>query len=221
MYCIIGGVLIGGRLGYVLLYAPMMLIRHPLELFCIWHGGMSSHGGFAGVTLSLLLFAKRQRIAFSSLADVAASVAPLGIFLGRIANFINGEVYGRVTSAPWGIIFPRSVPAGYGEFVLPRHPSQLYEALLEGVLLFCYCQLRFWKGKFRPGQLAGEFLIFYSIVRIFCEFFREPDAPTILSLSAGQFYSLFLLALGLGYYLLTRKMTANGAASPSQKPHNP
>jgi phosphatidylglycerol:prolipoprotein diacylglycerol transferase len=200
MTSIIIGVLAGGRVGYIIFYDFQSFLENPLLLFRVDQGGMSSHGGFIGVTLALLWFAKKQKVGFLPLGDVAVSLAPLGLMLGRIANFINGELWGRVTTVSWAVIFPQS-PRNFNESLQvygpqPRHPSQLYEAFLEGALLFAYTQWRFWKTKTPAGQIGGEFLLAYGILRIFGEMFREPDASLLLGLSRGQFYSLFLIAIG-------------------------
>lgn len=189
------GVMIGGRLGSFLLYHPGELVSDPLSLFRVWEGGMASHGGMVGVAVALVLFARAQKIPFMHLADLVTSAAPLGLFFGRIANFINGELWGRPTRVAWAVIFPAS-PMPH----LPRHPSQLYEAGLEGALLFAYMQWRFWRGdtiKRAPGRLTGEFLIAYAVVRAIGETFREPDAGLILGLTRGTFYSVFLVGAGV------------------------
>jgi phosphatidylglycerol:prolipoprotein diacylglycerol transferase len=195
------GVVIGGRLGYLVLYDRATLVHRPWEIVCLWHGGMASHGGFVGVAIALFLLSRSRNIPLLPMLDFSASVAPLGICLGRIGNFINGEVYGRPTTLPWGVIFPRSAP--FPDFptalLTPRHPSQLYEAFLEGLLLFALIQWRQWKMRrsAMPGQLSGEFLIAYALLRVLCECFREPDAPLILCLTAGQFYSIVLCVAGV------------------------
>ncbi|MDR2663944.1 MAG: prolipoprotein diacylglyceryl transferase [Puniceicoccales bacterium] len=200
------GAMAGGRIGYALLYGIPGLREDPLELLRVWHGGMASHGGFFGVLLALLLFSRKCSIPLGATADLVSSLAPIGFFLGRIANFINGEVYGRVSSLPWAVIFPGAEPTLPLERILPRHPSQLYEALLEGLLLFLFCQLRFWRRPpLRPGRLCGEFLVTYALLRFAVEFFREPDAPTILGLSRGQFYSIALLIAALPFLLPRRR----------------
>ncbi|MDR0340393.1 MAG: prolipoprotein diacylglyceryl transferase [Puniceicoccales bacterium] len=202
------GVMIGGRVGYALLYGIPGVRTDPVELLRIWHGGMASHGGFFGVLVALILFSRSRAIPLRSLADVASSLAPVGFFLGRLANFINGEVYGRVSSLPWAVIFPQSALGLPLEQIPPRHPSQLYEALLEGLLLFLYCQLRFWRRPpLRLGRLCGEFLLTYALLRFLVEFFREPDAPLILNISRGQFYSLILLLGSLFFFLAPRRRT--------------
>ena len=200
IFSMVLGVMIGGRLGYVILYAWPDFIRNPLIALKIWEGGMSSHGGFIGVALALWWRARRQSVSILRLGDLLCSVAPFGLMLGRIANFINGELWGRVSHAPWAVIFPHSASVGTPvELIAPRHPSQLYEAFLEGLLLFAYCQWRFWrtKARMRPGRLSGEFLTLYGVVRILGEQFREPDASLILGMSRGIFYSIFLALAGL------------------------
>ncbi|MDR1665501.1 MAG: prolipoprotein diacylglyceryl transferase [Puniceicoccales bacterium] len=184
------GLLLGGRLGYVLLYESSYFRRFPQKIFSIWEGGMASHGAFVGISLALWLFGRRHHFSLLSLGDLTVTLAPVGIFLGRIGNFINGELYGRVTTVPWGIIFSDK----------PRHPSQLYEAFGEGLLLFFYTQYRLWETPVvfkRPGSLAAEFLTLYGLVRMICEIFREPDAALLYGLSRGQFYSLFCVIIGV------------------------
>jgi phosphatidylglycerol:prolipoprotein diacylglycerol transferase len=194
------GVLIGGRLGYFLLYDFDLLVHQPLVLLRVWEGGMSSHGGFIGGVLALWWFARRNGLSFLHLGDVVATTVPVGLLLGRIANFINGELWGKVTRVPWAVIFPKSASDGMpAAHILPRHPSQLYEAALEGALLLAFLQWRFWKSdvvRTQPGRLSGEFLVAYAVVRTAGEIFREPDAPLILGLSRGTFYSIFLLLAG-------------------------
>jgi phosphatidylglycerol:prolipoprotein diacylglycerol transferase len=188
------GVMIGGRLGSFLLYHPEHLLSDPLSLLRIWEPGMASHGGMLGVAIALAWFARAQKLPFLHLADLVNSTAPLGLLLGRIANFINGELWGNPTDVKWAVIFPNSPTP-----LLPRHPSQLYEAVLEGAVLLAYMQWRFWRTdvvKTSPGRLTGEFLILYAILRAIGEMFREPDAGLILGLSRGTFYSVFLIAAG-------------------------
>jgi len=202
MVAVILGTLIGGRLGYFLLYHPNWLFSDPLVILRVWEGGMASHGGMAGVVIALVWFARSEKITFLHLGDIVASAAPAGLFFGRIANFINGELWGKPSNVPWGVIFPNS--AGPGIPLVPRHPSQLYEAGMEGILLLCYMQWRFWKSdvvREKPGRLSGEFLIAYAAVRAIGEVFREPDAGLILGLSRGTFYSIFLVAAGIGLIL--------------------
>jgi phosphatidylglycerol:prolipoprotein diacylglycerol transferase len=212
MTAVIIGVLVGGRLGYMLLYDLAEFLQNPLLLFRVDQGGMASHGGFLGVVLALLWFARRQSCSFLRLGDVVATVGPLGLMLGRIANFINGELWGRVTSVSWAVIFPDS-PRAYSEVLQtygpePRHPSQLYAAFLEGGLLLAYLQWRFWRTRPPAGQIAGECLLGYGCVRIFGELFREPDASLLLGLTRGQFYSVFFIVAGAAIIWFARKQTA-------------
>lgn len=193
------GVIIGGRLGQMLFYDTSQFISDPLMVFRLWDGGMSSHGGFIGVALALVWAARRYHLSFAELGDLICPIVPLGLLMGRVANFINGELWGTVSNAPWAVIFPRSAPLGQPLAQIPaRHPSQLYEAALEGLFLLAVFQWRFWftKANKFPGRLSGEFLILYAVVRIICEQFREPDSSLILGMSRGSFYSLFLLASG-------------------------
>lgn len=167
----IGGIILGGRLGYVFVYQTSYYLEFPLQIFHIWEGGMSFHGGFVGFAIAFYIFCRRHGIAYLRLMDLMACVAPIGIGLGRLANFINGELWGRPSDLPWAILFPRA-----GE--LPRHPSQLYEATLEGLLLFCllFTLLKMTRLREKSGFLSGLFLIGYAVARSFCEYFREPDA---------------------------------------------
>ena len=163
------GIILGGRIGYVLFYNFPHFATNPIEIVELWNGGMSFHGGVIGCVLAIVLFAFHRGVPMLSLGDVTAAVAPIGLFLGRIANFINGELWGRATDVPWAMVFPH---AG----LLPRHPSQLYEAALEGVVLFIVVGLLVRAGALkRPGVVTGVFAIGYGIARIACEFFREPD----------------------------------------------
>ncbi|MBE7539415.1 MAG: prolipoprotein diacylglyceryl transferase [Opitutaceae bacterium] len=206
------GVVIGGRLGYFLLYHFGELAANPLVLFKVWQGGMAFHGGLIGVAAAIAWTAWRQQIQFSHLADVVSSVASLGLLFGRIANFINGELWGRVTSVPWAVIFPASDPTATDvERILPRHPSQLYEAFLEGLVLLVFAQWRFWKTDVvarAPGRLCGEYLLAYGVARIVCEMFREPDATLVLGLSRGTFYSIFVMLVGATFLLRSRRRHA-------------
>ena len=200
---IVLGVLLGGRLGYFIFYGSELLLHDPLVILRVWEGGMASHGGFIGVTLVLVWFSRNNKIPFLHLADLIASIASLGLFFGRIANFINGELWGMPSRVAWAVIFPSSPKP-----LMPRHPSQLYEAALEGALLFAFMQLRFWRTdvtRLQPGRLAGEYLIAYSIARAIGEFFREPDAGLILGLSRGTFYSIFLVTGGIALIVFTKR----------------
>ena len=164
------GIILGGRIGYVLFYNLPHFVEHPLEIIQLWKGGMSFHGGFAGCVLAVVLFARRRDISILSLGDVTCAVAPIGIFLVRLANFINGELWGRPSDVRWAMIFPSGG-------AVPRHPSQLYEASLEGVVLFLILALFIRLGALkRPGLIVGAFALFYGLARAFSEFFREPDA---------------------------------------------
>ena len=185
MFYIIIGVLVGGRLGYIVLYTPYIFLTSPLEIFAIWHGGMSSHGGFLGVALGIIIFCKRNKYRVLEVGDLISTIAPIGFFIGRIANFINGELFGNITTVPWGIIFPNSAQwASDITMIPPRHPSQIYECLLEGALLFVYIQYQLWNRKSKtPGIITSKFLIAYGILRILTEYFREPDAPLIYNIA--------------------------------------
>lgn len=205
---IILGTLIGGRLGYMILYDLNSFLQSPLTFFKVNEGGMASHGGILGIFIALVWFAKKTKTSLLGLCDIIASIAPIGVFFGRIANFINGELWGKISYVPWAVIFPTSALGFPIKLIPPRHPSQLYEAVLEGSLLFLYIQMRFWiKGKtLSPGQLTGECLIGYAIARIICEFFRTPDAPLIFYLNPGQFYSIFLILAGIAFIYFSKKM---------------
>ena len=196
------GVVLGGRLGYVLFYGPWYFLRHPLQIFAVWHGGMSFHGGFLGVLIATWLFAGRQGIPFLRLLDIAAAATPIGLFLGRIANFINGELWGRPTDVPWAMVFPRAGPE-------PRHPSQLYEAALEGIVLFIILHLMVRAGALRrPGLVAGAFTAGYGLARFTVEFFRQPDRQ--LGYLAGGWLTMGMLLslplIGLGGWLVWRAL---------------
>ncbi|HXR48999.1 MAG TPA: prolipoprotein diacylglyceryl transferase [Candidatus Limnocylindrales bacterium] len=218
MIGVVIGVLLGGRLGYFLLYSPVTLWREPLALLRVRDGGMSSHGGFVGVCLALVWLVRKHKLAWRSTADILVTLAPPGLFLGRVANFINGELWGKVAYVPWAVIFPKSAPDGTPVTEIPpRHPSQLYEAVLEGLFLTIYTQLRFWRSpvtRERPGQLAGEFLILYAVVRAIGEVFREPDASLLFGLSRGTFYSLFLVIGGLILLGMSRHKPHNSTEKP-------
>ena len=164
------GIILGGRAGYVLFYNFPHFASHPLEIFQLWNGGMSFHGGFVGCVIAIVGFALYRGIPMLSLGDVTAAVTPIGLFLGRLANFINGELWGRPTDAPWAMVFPNGG-------AIPRHPSQLYEAALEGVVLFIVLNVLVRAGALkRPGVVTGAFALGYGVARILCELFREPDA---------------------------------------------
>ena len=199
LYLILG-VIFGGRLGYVLFYQPSYYFHHPLEILATWEGGMAFHGGCIGVIVAGILFCRYHQLDFWKGADLYVVTIPIGLGLGRIGNFINAELYGRVTDVPWAMVFPNGGP-------LPRHPSQLYEALLEGIVLFTLL----WTLKNKPwqqtpsrfwphGSMLALFLIAYGIMRITVEFFREPDAhlgEVFLSLTMGQLLSTIMIVAGL------------------------
>ena len=197
VYCAFG-VIIGGRLGNVLFYDPQYYFSHPVEIFKIWEGGMAFHGGLIGALIGALLFARRYRAPILTVLDLCSLVAPIGIFLGRIANFIRPELWGRRTDVPWAVIFP-------GTDGQPRHPSQIYEALLEGLLAFVILYGLAQGGALRrPGVIMGVFAIVYGAARIFCEFFREPD-PRLedlgRGLTMGMVLSLPLIVVGVAVLL--------------------
>ncbi|PHZ86251.1 prolipoprotein diacylglyceryl transferase [Paremcibacter congregatus] len=200
------GVILGGRLGYVLFYNLDVYLHKPAEIFAVWDGGMSFHGGFIGVAIATYIFCRTQKIAFWRFTDLLACVAPVGLFLGRIANFINGELFGRPTDAAIGMVFPRGGP-------LPRHPSQLYEAALEGLLLFflLWVLMNFTNARKKPGLLTGVFVIGYAISRTIVEQFREPDNQLGFLygtdfLTMGQLLSIPMVLVGL--YLIFRPKKA-------------
>jgi phosphatidylglycerol:prolipoprotein diacylglycerol transferase len=229
------GVIIGGRLGYVFFYKPEML-REPLSILRVWEGGMSSHGGMVGLLLFTFYYAHRHKISWMNLGDNLGVTAPVGLFFGRCANFINGELYGRITTVPWAVQFPkelfdhpseadraialsrqidpslttpdaivsavRSQPqlaTTLRSILTPRHPSQLYEAFFEGIVLFAILWLVRTRTRQPNGFLMGLFFICYAIFRIVIEYFREPDATLIGHFTRGQFFSLFLIVIGLGF----------------------
>ncbi len=203
MVALVVGVMVGGRIGYFVLYHPEQLLSDPLSFFRVWEGGMASHGGFIGVAVALWWFARAEKISFFHLGDLVTSAAPPGLFFVRIANFINGELWGKPSRVPWAVIFPKSEEPNTPPYLMmPRHPSQLYEAGLEGLVLFAFVQWRFWRSdivRTQPGRLSGEFLIGYAVMRAIGEIFREPDRDVtlILGLSRGTFYSIFVVAAGL------------------------
>ncbi len=191
----IAGVLLGGRLGYVVFYQPGYYLAHPIEAFYLWEGGMSFHGGLAGVIAAVLLFCQRQKLNPFAFGDLIAIAAPIGLFFGRLANFVNGELYGRLTDVPWAVVFPHADSS-------PRHPSQLYEAGLEGLLLFSllWGLALFTNWLKYPGRLAGIFLIGYSVSRFLVEFVREPDAQLgflYAGATMGQLLCLPMFGFGL------------------------
>ena len=202
-YLIIG-IILGGRLGYVIFYNLEYFLSNPIEILMIWHGGMSFHGGLLGVLASTMIYAKKHNVNKFIFLDLIAGSAPIGIFLGRIANFVNSELYGRETDVLWSVIFARIDN-------ITRHPSQIYEALLEGVILF-FILFFFIKKNYllKPGLISSLFLIFYSLFRFLVEFFRVPDEQVgfiYLNLTIGQILSLIFLSFG--FYLFFIKKNEN------------
>jgi phosphatidylglycerol:prolipoprotein diacylglycerol transferase len=212
-FYLILGLIIGARLGYVLFYDLRMYLADPLEIFALWHGGMSFHGGLIGVLIVGIFFSWKNKKSFWKIADLIIVTVPIGLGLGRIGNFINGELYGRVTQVPWGMIFPKGGP-------LPRHPSQLYESGLEGGVLF----LILWLLKDRKlpaGGLLAIFLSLYGAFRFFVEFFREPDVQVGFILgpfTMGQILCAFMIAGGIILFLHLKRTGFSPAAKPAQKP---
>jgi len=213
------GVILGGRIGWVILYGtilcsvspdagfchglPMAFLTNPMRIVAVWDGGMSFHGAAIGVILAIVLFTRRRKLPFLQIGDLVCAVQPIGQFFGRIANFINGELWGKPTDMPWGMVFctPRVVQTNHGACpagMIARHPSQLYEAALEGILLFVILQvgIRIFRWHERPGLVSGVFLVGYAVLRYFVEFFREPDAPFLAGVSMGQALSLLFLIGG-------------------------
>ena len=217
---VIVGVILGGRLGYVLFYQPVHFLYHPLEIVMIWKGGMAFHGGLAGVCVAAYLFFRRNLVPYASGADLLALAAPAGLLLGRVANFINAELWGRATDLPWGVIFPGEAAQACGHIagLCARHPSQLYEAVLEGLLLGgLLIFLAFKKAALKkPGLITGIFFAGYGIARCFVELVRQPDAQfqspenplgyvfdlAGLGITMGQILSLPMIAVGL--FLISR-----------------
>ncbi len=213
------GIILGGRTGYVLFYNLDFFIRHPAEIFELWKGGMSFHGGFMGCVLAVVLFGWKRKVPILSLGDITCAVGPIGLFLGRIANFINGELWGRPADAsvPWAMVFPNAGP-------LPRHPSQLYEAGLEGIGLFVILALMIRAGALkRPGLIIGAFLTFYGLARITGEFFREPDPQLGFlwgGLTMGMLLSVPMVIVGIVVMITTwrrGRVTPTAAATASSE----
>ena len=234
------GVIVGGRLGYVLFYKPEML-REPLSIFRVWEGGMSSHGGMVGLLGFTFYYAWRHKISWTNLGDNLVVTAPIGLFFGRCANFINGELYGRATDVSWAMQFPKELTENFSEaeraitvcrqidpslvssdaivtasrhqpavkealrsILTPRHPSQLYEAFFEGIILFAILWLVRTRMRQPNGVLTGLFFICYAIFRIIIENFREPDASLIGGFTRGQFFSFFLILIGLAFVVVAK-----------------
>jgi phosphatidylglycerol---prolipoprotein diacylglyceryl transferase len=248
--CALFGVILGGRLGYVLFYQPEML-RNPISIFQVWKGGMSSHGGIFGLILFTLYYARRHQLSWLNLGDNLVVTAPIGLFFGRCANFINGELYGRIATVPWAMQFPKELldhpneadaaaaglhsidpgltspeaiadAAGRPEvkeilrpILSPRHPSQLYEAFFEGIVLFIILWLVRTRSRQPNGVLTGLFFICYAVFRIVVEYFREPDATLIAGFTRGQFFSFFLIAIGIAFIVAARKHPAYPKKRPA------
>ena len=218
------GVIVGGRLGYVLFYGtlycgfagpfapacgglPQAFITNPIKIIAAWEGGMSFHGGLTGVVLAIWLFCRRQKLNVFAVADLVAAATPIGLFFGRIANFINGELWGKITGVPWAVVFPNASPYG-----APRHPSQIYEALLEGVLLFIILRVLMerWQIQRRPGLVAAWFLTLYGLFRFLVEFVRDSESKIYGWFSMGQALSLPMWAAAAFFfwYALRQPMPA-------------
>jgi len=220
-------VIIGGRLGWVLLYGtilcsitpdyaafcdglPMGFLNDPVRIIAAWEGGMSFHGGLLGVVMAVWLFCRRRKLKMMPIADLACAFAPIGLFFGRLANFVNDELWGRVTNVPWAMVFPRGGPS-------PRHPSQLYEAALEGMVLFAILQiaLRLFRANERPGLISALFFLGYGTFRFICEFFREPDTQFIGPVSMGMALSIpvWLAAGALFWIAYAKPGSSNSGAA--------
>lgn len=201
------GIVLGGRIGYILFYDMGAVVENPIRALQIWNGGMSFHGGLIGTTIAMVLFARRNGIPVWSMFDIIAAVAPIGLFFGRIANFVNGELWGRLSDAPWAVVFPTGGP-------FARHPSQLYEAALEGIVLLIILAILIYgfKALKRPGTVTGVFVCGYALSRIFVEFFREPDAQIgYLAgdwLTMGMVLSTPMFLLGVWAVLRARRASA-------------
>lgn len=209
LYAVLG-IILGGRLGFVLFYHPVYFFHHPLEIFQVWQGGMAFHGGALGVMAAFWLYAKKHALPYFGVTDRIALVAPVGLCLGRIANFINGELYGRIAlDVPWAMVFPNGGP-------LPRHPSQLYQSATEGLLLFIMLALLVYgyRALDRRGLVSGAFLMGYGSARFAMEFFREPDAHLgfiFAGLSMGQLLCVPMILLGVGLVIYSRKKVKRAA----------
>jgi phosphatidylglycerol---prolipoprotein diacylglyceryl transferase len=210
------GIILGGRLGYVLFYRPGHYLANPLEILAVWQGGMSFHGGAVGVILAIVLFARRHRLDMLALADRTTAVVPIGLFFGRLANFINGELWGRVTDVPWAMVFPGAGPE-------PRHPSQLYQAGLEGLALFALLMVLVTRPSIRArrGFVSGAFLAGYGVARFIGEFFRQPDAHLgflFAGATMGQLLSVPMIVVGAWLMLRAKPseapLDAAGGAQP-------
>ena len=194
-------ILIGGRIGYVVFYNFEYYVHSPLDILKIWEGGMSFHGGLVGIVFGTFIFSIKRRVSTFFLLDIIACVSPIGLFFGRIANFINSELVGKVTDVSWSVIFPI-----YDN--MPRHPSQLYEAVLEGIILFLIINYVIFKKNYKSGKCSYMFLIYYGVFRIFSELFREPDSQLgylFNTFSMGMILSMFMILTGIIIYIFLRK----------------
>ena len=216
---VIVGVILGGRIGYVLFYQPGFFLDDPMQILRVWEGGMAFHGGFVGVVVAGILFCRRAGVSMLSTGDMLAMVTPMGLIFGRVANFINAELWGRATDVPWAVGFPGEAALCAGQ-VCGRHPSQLYEAVLEGVLLGALVLWAVWRGGWlaRPGRVMGLFVAGYGVARFVVEFFRQPDAQFVSlgnplglawqiggwGLTQGQVLSVPMVAVGLWFLLRAR-----------------
>ena len=212
------GVVLGGRIGYVLFYQPGYCLQHPIEALYLWHGGMSFHGGAIGVTAAILLFTRARGLNLFAFSDIVVEAVPIGLFFGRIANFINGELFGRPTNVAWGMVFPNGGP-------VPRHPSQLYEAVCEGLLLFLLLLAAERAGaRRRPAMITGLFLVGYAIARMSGELFRQPDAQLgylIFGTTMGQLLSIPVLLAGLALIFWARRSAGSQDAEPRRAARRP
>lgn len=209
LFALFLGVMIGGRLGFVIIYNLPYFFQHPLEILAFWNGGMSFHGGAIGVSIAVAWIAKRKKLNIAKLFDISVVIAPITLFFGRLGNFINGELYGSASDTPWAMIFPQSGTN------IPRHPTQLYEAFLEGIVLFAILYfLRKWQSKAdspKYGIISAAFLFFYGIFRFAIEYLRIPDTYLseeplrILGFSTGQWLSIIMMAIGLSIFYSLRK----------------
>jgi phosphatidylglycerol:prolipoprotein diacylglycerol transferase len=225
------GIILGGRLGYVLFYRPLYYLDNPIEIPQLWDGGMSFHGGVIGVTLGILWMARKHKLDWLRIHDYVACCVPFGLFFGRLANFINYELWGAPTNLPWGVRFPEVALGQNADGVMllaegpARHPSQLYEAGMEGILLFLILWYLFWKtrSRYQPGKLVGAFILVYGLSRFLVEFIREPDAQLvefarITHLHMGQWLSLPMILGGLFLVLTANKRTERVRPVPADEP---
>jgi len=212
------GIILGGRIGYVLFYNLGQYLRHPIEILKLWDGGMSFHGGVIGTSVGIFYFARKEKLSWLRIHDYVACCVPFGLFFGRLANFVNQELWGAPTDLPWGVVFPTGG-------ALPRQPSQLYEAALEGLLLFLILFYMFWRtrARYQPGKLVGTFILVYGVSRFAVEFVREPDEhlvhfAQVTHLHMGQWLSLPMIVAGLYLVLTANKREARVRPVPADEP---